>query len=62
MGVDFPPEQCEAAEGAFQNDLEDVAILGAAGRVTLALDFLNMAQTGKVARSIRRVVVLKGKK
>ena len=64
MWVDFPPEQNEATEHAFQNGAEQAQVRGDGhgrdGVVTIELDFSSMTQKGKVERRIRRVAVLKG--
>ena len=62
--VDFRPEQNEATEHAFQNDLPGGSVPGDGhgknGVVPIGLDFCSMTQKGKVERRIRRVAVLKG--
>ena len=64
MWVDFPPEQNEATEHAFQNGAEQAQVRGDGhgrdGVVPIELDFSSMTQKGKVERRIRRVAVLKG--
>ena len=61
--VDFPPEQNEATEHAFQNGAEQAQVRGDGrgrdGVVTIELDFRRMIQQGKVERKIQRVAVLK---
>ena len=63
MWVDFPPEQNEATEHAFQNGAEQAQVRGEGhgrdGVVTIELDFRRMTQQGKVERKIQRVAVLK---
>ena len=61
--VDFPPEQNEATEYAFQQGAERAQVPGDGhgrdGIVNIQLDFINMIQMGKIPRKIRRVAVLK---
>ena len=61
--MDFPPEQNEATEYAFQSGAERARVRGDGhgrdGIVNIELDFINMTQMGKIPRRIRRVAVLK---
>ena len=63
MWVDFPPEQNEATEHAFEQDQERAQVTGDGygkdGIVEIQLDFIKMIQTGMVRRRIRRSAILK---
>ena len=63
MWMDFPPEQNEATEHAFQQDQKQAQVTGDGygkdGIVEIQLDFIKMIQTGMVQRSIRRSAILK---
>ena len=62
MWKDFPPEQNEATEHAFQQDQKQAQVTGDGygkdGIVEIQLDFINMIQTGMVRRRIRRSAIL----
>ena len=61
--VDFPPEQNEATEYAFQQDKERAQVpgdgYGKDGIVEIQLGFIKMIQMGMVRRKIRRSAILK---